>query len=248
MNDKINEAADIILNSSSMIALTGAGMSVESGIPDFRSAGGLWDKYDPAIYASIDSFIKKPVMVWEMIFDMVKIVQGAKPNPGHKALADIEAAGLLKCIVTQNIDNLHQEAGSKNVIEYHGNSSTLICTKCGMKYSSKDFDVSKKVIPECKDCKKFLKPDVIFFGEAIPQKAMKDSELFAREADVVLVVGTSAIVYPAASIPIVAKQKGAKIIEINIEETELTKTIADVHISGKSGEVLPQIAGLVISG
>ncbi len=245
MDNNIIKAAEIVKKSKSMIALTGAGISVESGIPDFRSAGGLWDKYDPAIYASIYSFHSMPEKVWEMIFDMIEITDNAKPNNAHYALAELENMKLLKAVITQNIDNLHQESGSKNVIEYHGNAKNLVCLSCSAKYTASEFEIAERRIPHCDACGKILKPSVIFFGENIPQHALHDSQQYAEAADVVLVAGTSAVVYPAAGIPRIAKSRGACIIEFNIEETELSKSDTDILILGSAGKTLPELVKLI---
>ncbi|HNX24568.1 MAG TPA: NAD-dependent deacylase [Spirochaetota bacterium] len=245
MDSNLIKAVEIIKKSKNMIALTGAGISVESGIPDFRSAGGLWDKYDPAIYASIYSFKSMPEKVWDMMFDMIKITENAKPNKAHYALAELEKMNLLKAVITQNIDNLHQEAGSKNVVEYHGNAKHLVCLSCSAEYSASEFDIPAKKIPHCECCGKVLKPSVIFFGENIPQNALRDSQKFAETADVVLVVGTSAVVYPAAGIPKIAKSRGAVIIEFNLEETELTGGDTDIFIHGSAGQTLPELVKLL---
>lgn len=238
-------AAEIIKKTKNVIALTGAGISVESGIPDFRSAGGLWDKYDPSIYASIYSFKSMPEKVWNMIFEMIDITENAKPNNAHYALAELEQMNLLKAVITQNIDNLHQEGGSRNVIEYHGNAKHLVCLSCSVEYSAQDFNVMEKKIPHCGKCGKILKPSVIFFGENIPDNALRDSQKFAENAGVVLVVGTSAVVYPAAGIPKIAKNRGACIIEFNIEETELTRGDTDIFIKGSAGKTLPELVQLL---
>ena len=245
MDSNIIKAAEIIKKSKQVIALTGAGISVESGIPDFRSAGGLWDKYDPAIYASIYSFKSMPEKVWDMIFDMIEITENAKPNKGHLALAELEKMKLLKAVVTQNIDNLHQEAGSSNVIEYHGNAKHLVCLTCSAAYSASEFEIRERRIPHCEACGKILKPSVIFFGENIPQRALSESQKYAETADVVLVVGTSAVVYPAAGIPRIAKSRGAMIIEFNLEETELTESDTDIFILGSAGKTLPELVKLL---
>ncbi|OHD63650.1 MAG: RNA polymerase subunit sigma [Spirochaetes bacterium RBG_13_51_14] len=241
----IDRAAEIIHNAKSLIALTGAGISTESGIPDFRSAEGLWQKYDPAEYGTIQAFHANPEKVWRMLFDMVDLARNARPNPGHTALSELEKMNILKCIITQNIDNLHQEAGSVNVIEYHGNVSRLECLQCGTRYGDGDMDIgtiaSGRVPPRCTRCGVILKPTVIFFGETIPRDAMDRSNSAAQSADAVLVVGTSAVVYPAAGIPLIAKQNRAVIIEFNIEATDLTRYGTDIFIQGKSGTTLPEI-------
>ena len=245
MSTELEKAAELITKSKNMIALTGAGISVESGIPDFRSSGGLWDKYDPAIYASIYSFKNMPEKVWEMIFELMEITGSAKPNPGHIALAELEKMGFLKAVITQNIDNLHQEGGSSNVIEYHGNANKLECLKCDHEFAPDDFNIQGKEVPLCPDCGKILKPSVVFFGEMIPQKALYESQKYAEKADVVLVVGTSAIVYPAAGIPAIARGNGAKIIEFNLEETELTHDVTDIFVQGSAGKTLPALVELL---
>lgn len=247
MKLEIKKAAEVIKKSKNLIALTGAGISVESGIPDFRSAGGLWDKYDPAVYATIEAFHKMPGKVWEMIFDMIELTTSAGPNPGHIAMAELEAMGLLKSIITQNIDNLHQRGGSRNVIEYHGNSSRLVCLRCGSDYGIDEFRIPAREIPVCRACQKILKPSVIFFGEMIPQKALMESQFLADSADAVLVVGTSAVVYPAAGIPETAKENGAVIIEVNLEETVLSGGVTDIFLMGPSGTVLPELLKAVKS-
>ncbi len=242
----LREAAEIIQKSNFLIALTGAGISVESGIPDFRSAGGLWEKYDPAIYAHIDSFRRDPEMIWEMLFEMISLTKNVKPNPAHVALAALEKKNILKGVVTQNIDNLHQEAGSVNVIEFHGNAHHLECLSCQHEEEVGDPDFGGKP-PRCPRCKEILKPKVVFFGEMIPQAALMESTMLAHSADAVLVVGTSAVVYPASGIPYIAKQNHARVIEMNLEHTGLTGSITDVFIQGKVGETLPKLLKLIES-
>ncbi len=241
MEDAILLAAEAIKKSQSLISLTGAGISVESGIPDFRSAGGLWEKYDPAIYASIETFNRHPEKTWEMIFEMVELTESAEPNPAHRALADMEGMGFLKAVITQNIDNLHQKGGSRKVIEYHGNASRLECRKCSSHFGISDYDLSRRDVPRCGKCNQVLKPSVIFFGEMIPREALVESHNLSQYADAVIVVGTSALVYPAASIPFEAKERGAVIIECNVEKTGLTREITDIFVEGPAGSTLPKI-------
>ncbi len=236
MKNLIEQAADIIINSKLTIALTGAGISVESGIPDFRSPGGLWSKFDPFEYASITVFRSNPEKVWEMAQEMTELVDAAKPNSAHIGMADLENMGYLHHIITQNVDNLHQESGSKDVIEYHGNTSTLTCLRCGKRYKS--IDKKDEIPPRCR-CGQILKPDAVFFGEAIPTDALNRSFRLASEARALMVVGTSALVSPANTIPSVAKQSGAKIIEINNESTHLTSSITDVFLQGNAGSIMP---------
>jgi len=242
MDEWIQEAAEIIFHSRMTLALTGAGISVESGIPDFRSAEGLWSRYDPAEYATISAFMENPEKVWNMLREMDEVVASARPNPAHLGMGTLEKWGFLHYVVTQNIDNLHQEGGSKNVIEYHGNASTLSCLWCGKKYSAADRNTQSP--PRCA-CGKTLKPDVIFFGEAIPAQALNQSFQLATASDVLMVVGTSALVSPANSLPAVAKQHHAKIIEINLERTHLTETLTDIFLQGSAGETISSLVEAV---
>jgi NAD-dependent deacetylase len=245
MDESIKTAAKIIKNSKSLIALTGAGISVPSGIPDFRSKGGLWEKYDPMVYANISSFQRSPEKVWDMIFDMMNLVIYAEPNMAHYTLAKLENLGILKVLVTQNIDGLHGKAGSRKVIEFHGNTEFLECIKCGNSYKAASYKINEKKLPRC-SCGSILKPSVIFFGEAIPEIALIESTDFAASADTVLVIGTSSAVYPAAAIPAIAKENGAVIIEFNIEETEITSVLTDFLILGQADETLPAVFNLII--
>jgi NAD-dependent deacetylase len=243
-NKLIDRLAGEIIASRQVIALTGAGVSVESGIPDFRSAGGLWSRYDPEEYAHIDGFRRDPVKIWNMLREIIAVIGTATPNPGHRALAELEAMGHLSCIITQNVDGLHQEAGSRNVIEFHGSNRFLICPRCGFREKTERFD-TLHTIPRCPACSAVLKPDVVFFGEAIPANAMAKAFDEADRADLVLVIGTSAVVYPASGIPSTARRHGAKIVEINLEETELTRHATDYFIKGVFGETLPRIVTAV---
>ena len=231
-----------MVSSGLTIALTGAGVSVESGIPDFRGAEGLWSKYDPAEYASIEAFRRDPEKVWNMLRDMEALVSGARPNPAHIGMGELERMGLLHHIITQNIDNLHQEGGAGNVIEYHGNSSTLTCIWCGKRYAVEEKSAERT--PLC-TCSRPLKPDVVFFGEPIPMDALNRSFQLASSAEVLLIVGTSALVSPANTIPVMAKEKGARLIEINREKTHLTGTMTDVFLEGSAGEIIPALVNAV---
>jgi NAD-dependent deacetylase len=238
MNDLISKAAEIIFCSRLTLALTGAGISVESGIPDFRSAAGLWSRYDPEEYATIYAFRQDPEKIWNMLRDMDGLIAQARPNPAHLGMGEMEKMGLLHCIITQNVDNLHQAGGATNVIEYHGNSSTLSCLWCGRQYRAEEKRAEH--IPRC-GCRQILKPDVVFFGEAISEKALTRSFHFASSAEAVLIVGTSALVSPANTIPSIAKGRGAKIIEMNMERTHLTDSVTDIFIEGRAGETVPAL-------
>ena len=243
-NSAIEQAAEIITHSTLTLALTGAGISVGSGIPDFRSPGGLWSIYDPAEYATITAFNDTPEKVWEMAREMTKVIDQAEPNSAHTGMAELERMGYLHHIITQNVDNLHQAAGSKNVIEYHGNISTLSCLQCGKKF--KRSDLKNDFPPRCVcDPNPILKPDVIFFGEAIPSEEMNKSFHLASQARALIVAGTSALVSPANTIPSIAKQNGAKIVEINKENTHLTGSITDVFLQGDAGRVMNSLVEAV---
>jgi NAD-dependent deacetylase len=242
MDALIEKAARIILDSKLTIALTGAGISVESGIPDFRSRGGLWDRFDPEEYATIYAFKDNPEKVWRMLKEMEQTVDNARANAAHTGLAELEQMGLLKSVLTQNVDNLHQEAGSRDVIEYHGNSKSFICIWCNKKY---DYEDKRGEYPPHCECGKILKPDVIFFGEAIPSLAMARSSQLASTCQALLIIGTSAVVSPFNILPRQAKQVGATIIEINLEKTVLTDSITDIFLQGKATERVSQVVSAV---
>lgn len=218
---------------------TGAGMSAESNIPTFRGNEGLWKKFKPEELANFDAFMRNPELVWEWYSARKKIIHGAKPNPGHLALAELEQFVDEVIIITQNIDNLHRRAGSTTVYELHGNIERNYCIKCGEHYSD-DVILSGSLPPTCTKCNGLVRPDVVWFGEYLPQDEFSASENAARMSDVFFSLGTSGIVYPAASIPHIAKYAGAFIVEINPETTPLSE-IADIAILGKSGILLPEI-------
>jgi NAD-dependent deacetylase len=236
----IQRAAKDILHSKKTIAFTGAGISVESGIPDFRGAQGLWQKYDPDEYAHIYAFYSNPDKVWLMLKEMFRLIIEAKPNPAHIGLAELERMGLLSSVITQNVDGLHQAAGNKNVIEFHGTHRTLSCPKCSQKIDGTSLKI-EDLPPRCSRCSSLLKPDVVFFGESIPWEAQIMSSKESKSCTTMLVIGTSVVVYPAQSIPITAKDRGAIIIEINLEPTPLTDQISDYLICGSAGEIIPAI-------
>jgi len=237
MQDLIERAARDIAGSTYAIALTGAGISVESGIPPFRGKGGLWEKIDPMEFAHIDSFLRDPEKVWNVLIKEMKgVVDEAKPNDAHTGLADLERMGKLKTIITQNVDGLHQVAGNTDVIEFHGNFAWQRCMDCGGKIETSEIDLSE-IPPRCA-CGGIYRPDCVFFGEMIPPDYMRRSQQAASLCDIMLVLGTSAVVQPAAYMPVVAKENGAKVIEINPENTPLTGRISDYIILGRGGEVM----------
>ena len=222
------EAAETLRARGNAVALTGAGISVESGIPAFRGAQGMWEKYDPMEYATIGAFLKDPAKVWTMLSEMVDVLSRAVPNPAHTGLADMEKMGVLRSVITQNVDGLHQAAGSRKVIEFHGNAEELVCLSCWNRYPSRE-KIRKGIPPRCA-CGKILKPDLVLFGEPIPWTAQDEAESEADSCAVLLVIGTSAQVTPACEIPRLSKRRGAFIIEINPEETPLTRMVTDLHI------------------
>ena len=238
MENLVKRVASDIIKAKKIIALTGSGMSVESGIPTFRDPGGFWEKYNPEVYAHIDTFFSQPEKPWRMVKGFNRQVK-AKPNPGHLALAEMENMGFLKEIITQNVDNLHQQAGSSVVIEFHGNLRRAVCLACGKYYAWEE--ISLKVLPPRCKCDGVLKPDAVFFGEPIPEEAFQRAYGASRKCKLMLVIGTSAVVYPAANIPQIAKQAGAVVVEINPEPTPLTGFVSDYIIPGKAGTILPEI-------
>ena len=237
---KVNDyqlAVEWILESKNTILFTGAGVSVESGIPPFRGENGLWSKYNPTFLLT-SYFTKHPKESWELIYEIFyEFFSKANPNDAHYIIAELENKGLINAIITQNIDNLHQKAGSKNIVEYHGTSRTLTCVNCNQKFNS-DIVKSKETLPpRCPNCDGVLKPDFVFFNEPIPAKAQKLSNKYASTAELFILVGTTGEIMPASLIPYLARERGARIIEINVESTNYTSTIVDIFLKGKATEV-----------
>jgi NAD-dependent deacetylase len=239
-------AAQIVVESSYLIALVGAGLSKESGIPTFRGGDGLWDKHGEPPMDGYQRFLADPAGWWaqrlaeqEKMSDFTTAIEEARPNAGHIALAELERSGLLKHIITQNIDNLHQEAGSLAITEIHGNRTKQRCIGCGRRWPREEF-VSDTMPPRCPDCDGLVKSDTVMFGEPIPQDALESCYREAQRADAVLLVGTSAVVYPAAEFPAIAYRRGARLIEVNPQETTLT-TICSAVLRAPSGQALPQL-------
>ncbi len=240
--DLIAKTAKAILESKKTVALTGAGISVASGIPPFRGKGGLWEKYNPEEYAHVLAFQSQPQRVWIMLKEMIDTIRPAAPNAAHHALAELEAMGYLEAVITGNVDYLHQAAGSKNVIELHGNNRSLVCMKCSSSYPIERY--LEQMPPMC-ECGSPLRPDVVFFGEALPEKALFDSFALARECELMLVIGTSTVVSPMSQMPVMSKEASAKVVELNLEETFLTSNISDWIIVGKVEEILPKIVNVL---
>ncbi|HLF20127.1 MAG TPA: NAD-dependent deacylase [Bacteroidota bacterium] len=223
----------------SVCVLTGAGISAESGVPTFRGDQGLWSKFKPEELANFDAFMRNPVLVWEWYSYRKKVMKDVLPNPGHEALVILENMIDDFTLVTQNVDNLHRRAGSKNVLELHGNIERSYCIDCGK--PARDVMISEsREAPRCGHCGGLLRPDVVWFGEFLPQEVFAEAEQAARRCDVFFCIGTSAVVYPAASLPLVAKKAGAYIVEMNLERTDLSATF-DETINGKAGEILPHL-------
>lgn len=234
IDDKL---VDALKESESIVFFTGAGISSESGIATFRGKEGLWNKFKPEELASFDAFIKNPELVWEWYNYRKKIVHDAKPNPAHLTIAEMQNHFKDVVVITQNVDNLHRRAGSKKIFELHGNIERNFCIDC-KKFHNEELDFTNGV-PKC-ECGGLIRPDVVWFGEYLPEDQFLGGEKAAINSDIFFVVGTSAIVYPAAGLVYTAKASGATIIEINIEETEISSSV-NYSFFGKAGEILPQI-------
>jgi len=264
--NSLGEAASRIARAQAVVAFTGAGISEESGIPTFRGKGGLWDRYPPERFAHIPGliaeFLLRPERVANFLREILESCLEAQPNPAHLALAHWETQGRLRAVITQNIDILHERAGSKKVIKLHGSIDRLRCAECGFR---QEFDGSqlsgwmaalspkgmgrrqlwqalKQILSRCPYCGGRRRPDVVLFGDLLPQEAWTEAHREASLCEVLLVIGTSALVYPAAEIPLLAKRSGATLIEINPEPTSLTP-LADLFLEGKAGQVMQELAG-----
>ncbi len=251
LTQKLKHAADIIRGSQNTVVLTGAGISTPSGIPDFRSSGtGLWSRYDPFEYASINAFRYHPQKFFDWMRPLAKLIQAADPNAAHYGLAQLESAGFLHTIITQNIDNLHQRAGSRNVLEVHGTLATLSCVGCFQKYDSSDFIqsyIEKGEIPLCPDCGSILKPDTVLFGEQLPYQAWLGAHEASQNCNLMIAVGSSLEVLPVAGLPMRAIDHGAHLIVINQTETYIDVR-ADLVFGDDVAEIIPLIVQEVIDG
>jgi NAD-dependent deacetylase len=226
--------AELIRAHQPCVALTGAGVSTESGIPDFRSAGGIWAQFDPYEVASIDGFRRDPARVWEFYGLRLGVLRDARPNAAHVALAQLEGQGLLQAVITQNVDGLHRAAGSQDVVEVHGTIATASCPRCGWRYEDPE---SLLPLPRCADCDAVLKPDVVMFGELLPVDAIDRATALARQAALLLVVGSSLQVYPVAALPEDTLRRGGKLAIVNREPTPYDDRAALVA-HGAAGEIL----------
>ncbi|PKP52680.1 MAG: RNA polymerase subunit sigma [Bacteroidetes bacterium HGW-Bacteroidetes-1] len=241
----VEKAAQLILDSNYTCAFTGAGISAESGIPPFRGEGGLWSKYNPEVL-EMNFFFAHPLASWTVIKEIFyNFFTGVSPNHAHLALADWEHKGYLQSLITQNIDQLHFKAGNKEVYSFHGNSSQLICISCHQSVEATP-NLLSVLPPLCNICGCVLKPDFIFFGEGIPEEAYRQSVKAAQKSQLFFIIGTSGEVSPANQIPVIAKESGAVIIEINKDKSLYTNRISDFFIQGKAGDILPEINQFIL--
>jgi len=226
--------AELIRANQPCVVLTGAGVSTESGIPDFRSARGIWQRYDPYVVASIDGFKEDPERVWEFYALRLELLRDARPNPAHAALADLEARGLVHAVITQNVDRLHAAAGSQDVLEVHGSIGSAVCLACGRR----EEDVRPLLpLPRCADCGAVLKPGVVMFGELLPVDAIDRAQLLAEAAGLLLVVGTSLEVWPVAGLPGATLGRGGRLAIVNRDPTPYDDR-AELVVHDSAGEVL----------
>jgi NAD-dependent deacetylase len=236
-----DELIERLRQAESVAVLTGAGISAESGIPTFRDPGGLWQRFKPEELANVRAFLRNPELVQGWYTHRRRIAEETRPNAGHHALAALEALVPDFSLVTQNVDNLHQRAGSQTVVELHGNLTRSYCIDCRQPATDADLAVSGEGEPvRCPSCEGYIRPDVVWFGEMLPEGAMEQADAAARRADVFLSIGTSAVVYPAAALPLIAKDGGGYVAEVNIERSAIADELDEV-VLGKAGEVLPAL-------
>lgn len=244
--DVIEKIARLWPRNGKAIALTGAGISVASGIPDFRSPGGLWSRYDPMRVATAEALDDDPAAVWDFLMDAVRVMDSASPNPAHLALARLEREGLLEAVVTQNIDGLHQRAGSSNVVEFHGGMASYHCNACKEAYpASQASAITTATAPWRCTCGGVIRPDIVFFGEAIPLDALNKSGQLASGAQLLLIAGTSCEVAPANALPALCNRTGGKVVEINVQSSRMAH-LCEAVASGKAEELLPRLADLLL--
>ena len=237
----IASAADLLANAGSIVVFTGAGVSAESGIGTFRDAlTGLWSRFNPQQLASQEGFTADPGLVWRWYMERLTAVENARPNHGHEALAAIETIVPEFTLVTQNIDDLHERAGNRHVLHLHGHIGRFFCNGCGAPYSLRAGDREAPLPPNCPFCTDYVRPGVVWFGEMLPEQEMFEAWRAAECCDVLLVIGTSGVVYPAAELPALARRRGARVIEVNVEESALS-SIAEIVLIGPSGAVLPNL-------
>jgi NAD-dependent deacetylase len=236
----IAQAREWLAAGKSVVVLTGAGISAESGLPTFRGPGGLWRNFRPEQLATPEAFHRDPQLVWEWYDWRRQVHAKCQPNPGHRALVEMERRSAQFLLVTQNVDSLHERAGSRNILHLHGSLWRVRCTACGKEEANEQVPLSP--LPPVCACGGMQRPAVVWFGESLPMDAFQTALTTAQRADLVLVVGTSSMVYPAAALPRVALDHGARVIEVNPEPTDLSSA-ADLSLRGLAGEILPQIVG-----
>lgn len=247
---EIDLLCDLILQAKKIVVFTGAGVSTESGIPDFRSPGGIWDKYDPDEF-TIQKFLSSAETRrkhWKMLSESSLITE-TKPNPAHYAIAELDRLGKLDCVITQNVDDLHQKAGvpENKVFELHGNMKWTICLSCHQRFPTEELLQRIKQETEvlaCPNCQGILKPDVVLFGEALPEKTLTEATRRSQNCDLLIIIGSTLVIYPAAYIPMYAKNAGAKLAIINLSDTPLDH-YATLVIHGKAGEIMSRVIGKV---
>jgi len=247
-DEQILGAARAILAANYVIALTGAGMSVESGIPPFRGPGGLWTKYGEPPMNGYQLFLADPKKGWEERIrrqddELWRPLKAAEPNPGHRALAEMEALGVLRFLITQNVDDLHRQAGHQGLAEIHGNFRLIRCIECNARFPAEAISLAE-LPPTCPKCEGLLKSDTVAFGEPIPRDVLGECMDHSARADLVIVAGASATVYPAAGFAIEVKQRGGVLVEANLYESEIS-AICDFSLRGPTGELLPRLTATV---
>ena len=235
--EMINRIVQLMHRAKRCVVLTGAGVSAESGVPTFRGDDGLWGKFKPEELATVDAFLANPKLVWEWYNWRRKIIGEVKPNPGHYALVEMEKLFDHFVLITQNVDGLHRRAGSQNILELHGNINKNKCLECASQFPD-DIEIKPDEIPVCPQCGGKIRPDVVWFGEMLDGNTINQAFDESAKADIFFSIGTSAIVHPAASLPVEAKRSEATLIEINVDKTPLSYA-ADYHIEEPSGQFLP---------
>lgn len=251
LQDAIEQAARLLRASKHVVAFTGAGISTPSGIPDFRSQRtGMWERYNPMEVASLAGFQMHPERFYDWLRPLLQVSWSAAPNPAHLALAQLESAGYLKALITQNIDNLHFRAGSRNIYEVHGSLRTMTCTQCRETFPSENFlqilEAAEDGMARCPNCRRVVKPDITLFGEMLPAETWQEAEQHCRQADLMLVAGSSLEVWPAAALPEIAVENGADLIIANLTPTPLDRS-ASVRLAGDLAAILPLLATRVLA-
>jgi NAD-dependent deacetylase len=241
MKTEVLDVVRLLREGRRTVALTGAGMSVASGIPDFRSTGGIWERYDPAEYATMSAFLARPGKVWGFFRELREMCVGTEPNPGHEALAQLEREGPLQAVLTQNVDGLHERAGS-TVVALHGRGDQTRCPECG---ATGSWPPDGEAVPRCSECGAATKVDAILFEEMLQPEIIGRAREYAATCELMLVVGTSAQVYPVAELPRIALDAGARLIEINVETTPLAGV--SLRLQGRAEELLPELVARALS-